>query len=98
MVTLETRAVQFQNSAVSKKRILERCRLHRTQLCSVAGMVEERVPLEALADFWRRHERYARLPLEYPEASVLRDALPWGLVEAYRGTFNRSELPATAFL
>ena len=29
---------------------------------------------------------------------MLRGALPWSLVEAYRGTFDRAELPATAIV
>ena len=67
-------------------------------MCEAAGIVEERVPLGALAEFWQRHQPYARLPLEYPLASVLWGALPWILVEVYRGTFDPAEPPATAIV
>ena len=42
-----------------------------------------------------RHDAYARLALEYPDATVHRDALPWATVRAYRETFVGEPMPST---
>ena len=97
MVTLETLAFDKEWRRQQRQKYVEQCSSQRVQLCEAVGIAEERLPLEVLTEFWQRHHRYARLPLEYPEASVVRDALPWSLVEAYRGTFDRAALPATVY-
>ena len=95
MATLDMCRVHVHRHAPSKQ-YAQQCRSQRSNLCEIAGIAEERVPLESLVEFWQRHERHARLPLEYPEATVLRHQLPWILVNAYRATFDREALPNTA--
>ena len=73
MVTLDTAAVDLEKVRRCEKygwgrKYAEQCTKQRAQLCEAIGIAEERVPLEVLIEFWQRHERYARLPLEYPEA------------------------------
>ena len=43
-----------------------------------------------------RHEPYARLAREHPQALVSVDSLPWSLVQAYRNLLLAWELPDTA--
>ena len=86
MVTADTLAAWKTHAHVVQRRAYpEQCRSQRTKLCEAVGIAEERLPVEALTEFWQRHLRYARLPVQYPEASVLRDCLPRPLVEACRG-------------
>ncbi len=70
----------------------------RVSLCQELGLSEELVPLENLGAFFGRHERHARLPLMYADASVVKDAVPRSVVEAYEKTFLGEDLPETAFL
>ena len=95
LVTLETNLVLIKRgySKRFEKRLIEK----RIEFCRSASLAEELVPLKSLQDFFRRHMAYARLPLQFPEATVYKDALPWTLVEAYRRTFARQKLPESAF-
>ena len=67
----------------------------RTALGHAEGIAEELIPLASLAGFYKDHADIARMPVEFPETEILRDALPWGLVTAYRDTFQGEILPAT---
>ena len=48
----------------------------RTRFCARVSLAEELLPLNVLKDFYLRHDAYARLALEYPDATLHRDALP----------------------
>ena len=52
----------------------------RTRFCGQVSLAEELLPLSVLKDFYVRHDAYARLALEYPDATVHRDVLPWATV------------------
>ena len=53
---------------------------------------------DALDQFYRKHEEYARLPHKYLEAVILKDTLPIHLINAYRSTFATNEvLPDVGF-
>ncbi len=67
----------------------------RTRFCGQVSLAEELLPLSVLKDFYVRHDAYARLALEYPDATVHRDALPWATVRAYRETFEGEAMPST---
>ncbi len=69
----------------------------RAIFCEAVGIAEELVPLKSILDFFRRHQRYARLPLMFPQAHVVKDALPWHVVDAYRKTFAGQTLPNNGF-
>ena len=69
----------------------------REALCGQLLIAEELVPLHNLRIFYKRHESHAQLALKYPQATVLKDCLPWSLVGAYQQTFRGQQLPATAF-
>ena len=70
----------------------------RTRFCAQVSLAEELLPLSVLKDFYVRHDAYARLALEYPDATVHRDALPWATVRAYRETFAGEAMPSTLAL
>ena len=70
----------------------------RTRFCGQVSLAEELLPLSVLKDFYVRHDAYARLALEYPDATVHRDALPWATVRAYRETFAGEAMPSTLAL
>ena len=44
-----------------------------------------------------RHEQHAQLALRYPDATVVKDTVFWGMVDAYRKTFRGQLLKETAF-
>ena len=67
----------------------------RTRFCAQVSLAEELLPLNVVRDFYLRHDAYARLALEYPDATVHRDALPWATVRAYRETFAGEPMPST---
>ena len=67
----------------------------RTRFCGQVSLAEELLPLSVLKDFYVRHDAYARMALEYPGATVHRDALPWATVRAYRETFAGEAMPST---
>ena len=94
-VTEETMPPPERKDKLSKK-YSQQCIAQRVCLSEATGIAEERIPLEQLWHFWRKHFEYARLLVEFPEATVYRERLPWSLVEAYRGTFDPGALPATA--
>ena len=58
----------------------------RTTFCAQVSLAEELLPLNVLKDFYFRHDAYARLALEYSDATMHQDALPWATVRAYRET------------
>ena len=68
----------------------------RVKFCEDAGLAEEALPLPVLRAFYMAHEEYARLRLQYPQATVFTDSVPWCLVEAYRRTYDGEALPDTA--
>ncbi len=68
----------------------------RTSFCQRIGLAEELVPLQSLRQFFLKHLKYACLPSQFPEASIVKDALPWHLVDAYRKSFVGEELPGSA--
>ena len=47
------------------------------------------MPQEQLTMFFQQHERYARLPLEYPGVRVVKDSMPSDVVGAYREVFGQ---------
>ena len=67
----------------------------RTRFCAQVSLAEELLPLNVVRDFYMRHDAYARLALEFPDATVHRDALPWATVRAYRETFAGEPMPST---
>ena len=67
----------------------------RTRFCAQVSLAEELLPLNVVRDFYLRHDAYARLALEFPDATVHRDALPWATVRAYRETFAGEPMPST---
>ena len=67
----------------------------RSRFCAQVSLAEELLPITVLKDFYVRHDAYARLALEYPDATVHRDALPWATVGAYRETFAGQPMPST---
>ena len=67
----------------------------RTRFCAQVSLAEELLPLNVVRDFYLRHDAYARLALEFPDATVYRDALPWATVRAYRETFAGEPMPST---
>ena len=95
LVTLESSLVTNVSHG-SSKRHTKKLEAKRVEFCAGISLAEELVPLSSLQDFFRRHEAYARLPLQFPLATVYTDALPWTLVEAYRRTFAHAELPSNA--
>lgn len=56
----------------------------RSELCGPLRIAEELVPLHALQSFYVAHEVHAKRALRYADATVVRDALPPRVVEAYR--------------
>ena len=82
-----SRGRDFMSHSRRNKRDLE-VRVVRARLCKEIGIAEESVPEEQLAQFFHRHERYARLPLEYPGARVLKDSMASDAVGAYRAVFQ----------
>ena len=70
----------------------------REAFCLEAGVSEQFVPLRTLTKFFSKHEVHARLPLEYPEATVVIDSLPWPVVEACRLACGEEALPGSGFL
>ena len=62
MVTADTLAATPRHAhLVQRRAYLEQCRSQRTQLCDAVGIAEERVPLEALTEFCKRHLCHAKL-------------------------------------
>ena len=67
---------------IPRRGIAERHRVVRTTCCDGTNIAEERAPLERIAELFRKHEAWARLPLQYPSVTLLRDSLPLHLVHA----------------
>ena len=65
--------------------ILQRIRM---ALGEEQRIAEELIPMESLVGFYKGHATIARTPVDFPDAEVVRGALPWGLVSAYRDTFE----------
>ena len=57
---------------------------------------QELVPVHCLTVFFARHERHAQLALRYPDATVVKDTMSWGMVDMYRKTFREQLLKDTA--
>jgi hypothetical protein len=56
----------------------------RSGLCAQERIAEELVPVHVLQTFYVVHEAHAKRALRYADATVVRDALPSRVVEAYR--------------
>ena len=56
----------------------------RRELCAQERIAEELVPVHVLQTFYVVHEAHAKRALRYADATVVRDALPSRVVEAYR--------------
>ena len=69
----------------------------RVVLAEHMGRAEELIPLQNLGVFFPRHQSHARLVGLYPEARVYKDAVPVGVVNAFRETFRGQVLPACGF-
>ncbi len=69
----------------------------RVVLAEHLGRAEELIPLQNLGVFFSRHQSHARLVGLYPEARVYKDAVPVGVVNAFRETFRGQVLPACGF-
>ena len=54
------------------------------------------MPLQSLQELYKKHEQYAQLALQYPEARAVKDTMALHVVEAYRRTFDPTAMPATA--
>ena len=54
--------------------------------------VQELLPEHILIEFFGKHEEHAKLPLKYPNATVLTDSCALHAVDAYRHTFLGSVL------
>ena len=65
----------------------------RSALCAQACIAEELVPLHVLQTFYVVHEAHAQRALRYVDATVLRDALPPRVVEAYRVAWGGAVTP-----
>ena len=65
----------------------------RSELCAQARIAEELVPLHVLQTFYVVHEAHAQRALRYADATVLRDALPPRVVEAYRVAWGGAVIP-----
>ena len=55
------------------------------------------MPLHNLRVFYRNNEVCAQLALRYPAAAIIKDALPWKIIEAYQNAFEGQQLPDTGF-
>ena len=66
----------------------------RRRLCESIGVAEELVPLGVLAQFYQKHHAHARMPLRFPASTVVTDALPRHVVDAYCGVLRGRTLPA----
>ena len=51
--------------------------------------------MDNFAAFFKKHEKYAQLALQYPEARIFKDSLERCAVEAYEKTFLGQELAKT---
>ena len=69
----------------------------RTALCLRLRLAEELVPIHNLRLFYKSHEAHAQLALRYPTATVVKDSVPFYLVDAYRNTFRGEKLLDTGF-
>ena len=60
---------------------------------------KEILPEHVLKEFFGKHEVHAKLPLQYPDATVLIDTCSLNAVDAYRHTFRGAVLRdyATAY-
>lgn len=86
--------VHSENAKLNKKSTEAFTRI-RTALGHAEEIAEELIPIISLAGFYKEHAQHARLVTVYPEAEVVRDALPWPLVSVYCDTFANEALPAT---
>ena len=57
--------------------------------CARMELSEEVVPTQHLRAFFVEHQEHAQLHLRHPEARLVRDALPWTVVEEYRALWRR---------
>ena len=65
----------------------------RSELCAQERIAEELVPVHVLRTFYVVHEAHAQRALRYVDATVLRDALPPRVVEAYRVAWGGAVTP-----
>ena len=80
-----------------KSRIELNLRGIRVKLAEQLRIAEELVPLSSLQQFYVCHERHAKLTLLYADATVVRNTMTRGTIDAYKKTFVGEALPAIAF-
>ena len=73
-------------------RILEAVRV---SICAHLELAEELMPMDNLAAFFQKHEKYAQLALQFPEARISKDSLERCAVEAYEKILLVQELART---
>ena len=72
----------------------ERLQEIRSRLCAHMEVSEELIPLHVLRAFYRKHHSTASMLLQYPESTVVKDALPLRVVKAYCRELRGRTLPA----
>ena len=77
-----------------KRKWRERLSEIRGRFCESIGVAEELVPLGVLKQFYDKHHAHARMPLRFPASTVVTDALPRHVVDAYCGVLRGRTLPA----
>jgi hypothetical protein len=60
----------------------------RTALAARIDTAEELITFRELSVFFQKNEKHAQLALRYPSATVVKDAVPKYLVDAYKKTFT----------
>ena len=75
-------------------RWLERLQDIRSRLCAHMEVSEESIPLNTLRAFCANHHSTACIPLQYPDITVVKDALPLRVVKAYCRELRGRTLPA----
>ena len=83
-------------SSTSHPRRMKLIQQVRTALCDEVSVSEEFVSPGALSEFYSRHEKHARLCLQYPTATVHKDSCPWAAVSLYQQSFRDQVLAESA--
>ena len=87
-VTLDASLVCYKgNNRMTKPRRMK-LQAIRTELCAAMRIAEELVPMHVLCTFYVGHEANVQLRLRYGGATVVEDALPPGVVQAYRAAWG----------
>ena len=98
-VSLE-RKLGAPRSLVSKEqrgKVWERLTAVRVSLCAALEVAEERISLHQLGMFYQRHEKHARLCLEYPDIAAVTDTVQRVQIDAYRQVLRSTALRINAY-